>query len=187
MPIEGDAEFSIDGRLRLRLDRWWDIGPRALVCMANPSTAGAHDNDATIRNLIALVRGLGYPGFTVVNWLPFIATDPNELYKWRNEIVVSDGPLYRAVHEQAVKTIEPLAARAAVRFIAWGNLVPQVPHTTAICRAMSVNGQHDLMAFGLTKDGSPKHPAARGVHRIIAGTPPIVWCRGRERGHHAQD
>lgn len=179
--MNGSAEFSIDGTLRHRIDRWWADGPRALVCMCNPSRAGAHDNDATIWNLIALTKALGYPGFTAVNWLPYIATSPADLWRWRNHLLETDGPTYRHVHDLALRIIQPLAEAAAARFIAWGNLVPQVPHTTAVERAMSGGGQFDLLAFGLTKDGAPKHPAARGVHRLVPGTPPVVWIDKRVR------
>lgn len=177
---QASAEFSINGQLRLRLDRWWAPGPRALVCMANPSRAGAHDNDATVWNLIALVRALGYPGFTVVNWLPYIATKPAALYEWRNALLANDGPTYRAIHETAITTVAALAETAAARFVAWGNLVPDVPHTTAILRAMSCNGKYELLAFGLTKDGTPKHPAARGVHRLVPGAPSVNWRPARQ-------
>jgi hypothetical protein len=176
---KSNAEFSIDGKFRLRLDRWWEFGPRALVCMANPSTAGAHDDDATIRNLTALIKALGYPGFTVVNWLPYIATKPADLFRWRNGLAEHDGPLYRAVHAAALQAIDEVAHGAAIRFVAWGNLVPDVPHTTDVLRTLSCSRHFDLFAFGLTKDGSPKHPAARGVHRLVLGTPPVLW-RGRD-------
>lgn len=180
MNTNASADFSIDGTLRLRLDRWWAPGPRALVCMANPSTAGAHDNDATVRNLIELVRALGYPGFTVVNWLPHIATKPAELFKWRNALLDTDPQKYRTVHDKAITLIEALTGEAAARFVAWGNLVPHVPHTTAILRALSGHGRHELLAFGLTKDGTPKHPAARGLHRLVPGTQPIIWQQARK-------
>ena len=178
--IEGSADFSTDGKLRLRLDRWWAHGPRALVCMTNPSTAGAIENDATIRNLIRLVRALGYPGFTVVNWLPYIATNPSNLFKWRNHLLDIDGSAYRAIHSLAIRLVAEHAPGAPARFVAWGNLVPDVPHTTMILRAMSCDWRHDLLAFGVTKDGSPKHPAARGVHRLSPGQRPIIWCPGRD-------
>ncbi len=177
--MNGDAEFSIDKTMRFRLDRWWAPGPRALVCMANPSTAGAHDNDATVRNLIELIRALGLPGFTVVNWLPYIATSPPDMFRWRNDLLNTDGPLYRWIHAKAIEVIEPLAATAAMRFVAWGNIVPEVPHTSAVLRALSGNFAHDLFAFGLTKDGSPKHPAARGEHRLVPGTPAVTWRKAR--------
>jgi hypothetical protein len=74
---------------------------------------------------------------------------------------------------------EALTGDAAARFVAWGNLVPDVPHTTAVLRALSGAGRYDLLAFGLTKDWTPKHPAARGVHRLVAGATPIVWRAAR--------
>lgn len=182
--VYGTAEFSPDGTLRHRLDRWWADGPRALVCMANPSNAGADKNDPTVCNLIRLMQALGYPGFTVVNWLPYIATSPADLHRWRNQLLEHDGPEYRRIHELAIAIIAPLAREAAARFVAWGNLVPHVPHTTAVLRAMSCGYQHDLLSFGRTKDGCPTHPAARGRHRLVPGTPPVIWqAQHRETAH----
>lgn len=172
--IEGSAEFSVDRKLRLRLDRWWAPGPRALVCMANPSTAGAKDNDATIRNLIVLCRALGYPGFTVVNWLPYIATKPADLRCW---LANADPKEVARIRELNLSIILDLTHDAAGRFLAWGNLVQYSLDTTSVLCAMSGYYQYDLLAFGVTKDGHPKHPAARGVHRIVPGTPPIVWMK----------
>jgi hypothetical protein len=169
------AEFSTDGMLRLRLDRWWAPGPRALVCMANPSKAGADADDTTVRNLTALIRPLGYPGFTVANWLPYIATEPADMFRWRNALLDTDRPRYRAVHEKALEIIRDLTPEAAVRFVAWGNLVPAVPHTSDVLRVLSGDFKYDLFAFGVTKDGAPKHPAARGAHRLVPGTAPVIW------------
>ena len=33
----------------------------------------------------------------------------------------------------------------------------------------------DLVCLGLTKDGYPKHPMARGAHRIPRDQQPILW------------
>ncbi|WP_348629395.1 DUF1643 domain-containing protein [Methylobacterium sp. 17Sr1-1] len=53
----GSAEFSTCGLHRYRLDRWWSDEPRALVCMRNPSTAGADRNDPTICRCARCCRG----------------------------------------------------------------------------------------------------------------------------------
>ena len=63
-------------------------------------------------------------------------------------------------------TIGVLAAMAPLRIVAWGNLVPDVLDASKILMALSLNRVVDLHAFGITKDGKPKHPMARGHHRI---------------------
>ena len=175
--IQGSAEFCerYSAECRTRLDRWWETGPRALVCMANPSYAGEDKNDPTIHRLIELTKALGYPGFTVVNWLPYIATAPKDLFAWRDRFSRENYAGYREFHTWAADLIVCPTKVAAARFIAWGNLVPHVPHTQQILEAMSECGRYDLLAFDVTKDGSPKHPMARGQHRIVAGQQPVIW------------
>lgn len=171
--IRGDALFSTDRKLRHRLDRWWSDEPRALICMANPSDAGAERNDPTIHNLIRLVRPLpGIGGFTVVNWEPYIATDPKDLHRWRAEV---DLRWLADTHGMNLALIAALSGPAAIRIVAWGDIVPQGPHTTQTQNAMSLNGLYALQAFGFTKSGRPKHPMARGKSRISNGTVPVIW------------
>ncbi len=38
----------------------------------------------------------------------------------------------------------------------------------------------NLVCLGLTKDGFPKHPMARGVHRIARDQQPIMFQRAAE-------
>ncbi len=175
---QGSALFSDEDPplFRWRLDRWWGSGPRALVCMANPSYAGGDKNDPTITQLIKLVRALGCPGFTVVNWLPYIATDPKDLHAWRwnhpEQVIPAQA--------RNIVQIADLSEHAVIRIIAWGNLVPSVPVTQRVLRAMSADHSFPLYAFGTTKDGSPKHPMARGKNRLVIGEPLIEWRRAEE-------
>lgn len=177
----GSAVFEqINGwKLRLRLDRWWDDRPRALVCMANPSYAGVDKNDPTINRLFDLCWPLGVGGFTVVNWEPYIATDPKDLHAWRWNAADQSPADYDRVRKMNLHRMRELARHAPIRIIAWGTIVPQVPLTTAIMAAMSIDFQHDLFAFDLTKDGSPKHPMARGLHRIPNDAKPVIFRRAR--------
>lgn len=175
--MQGDAEFSeVNGwKLRHRLDRWWRDGPRALICMANPSYAGKDDNDPTIHRLIKLTDRPHIAGFTVVNFEPYIATDPADLARWRVAAAWNHEPQYRMVSIANLDLIRELSVGAATRIIAWGNLVPHVAHRVRVLDAMSLDGRHDLYTFGMTQDGSPKHPMARGRHRIPDDVEPVIW------------
>lgn len=170
----GSAEFEDTGigRLRWRLDRWRDTGPRALICMANPSSAGASKDDPTIQSIKRIIPP-EFVGFTVVNWMPYIATNPDDLHEWRAEC--GGGGEYESVVRANVSMIRSLSESSAIRFVAWGNLVPNVPDTQRILLAMSCDLRFPIYAFGLNRDGSPKHPMARGKHRIANGVSPVVW------------
>lgn len=174
MPWQGSAEFSDHalGRLRLRLDRWWGEGPRALICGCNPSNADGECNDPTVWRCIELCRGR-WSGFTMVNWEPYISSSPIDLHAWRNKFGGHEAYLQICIRN--LDLLRALSADAAIRFVAWGNLVPFTPHTQKVIKALSLDGQRDLYAFGLTKDRAPKHPMARGAHRILTGAEPVLW------------
>lgn len=179
---KGSADFAeVAGHiLRMRLDRWWSDEPRALVCGCNPSMAGADVDDPTIRSVVRLTRRLpGIGGVTMVNWLPYVATAPADLHNWRGSIAWNSPDTWRTICAMNVRLISDLSETAGLRFVAWGNLVPEVPHTTAVLLALSLDGAHELHAFGQTKDGSPKHPLARGKHRIREDDQPVVWRPAR--------
>lgn len=174
--VRGSAEFSPCGEFRHRLDRWTRDGPRVLVCMANPSRAGADENDPTINRLnVILLSNLSYAGYTVTNWSDYIATDPDDLHRWREAKAWNEPDSYKALCTANLDLIRTLSEAAALRIIAWGNIIPRVPHTTAVLRAVSLDSTADLYCLGLTKDGSPKHPMARGKHRIPDDVQPIIF------------
>jgi hypothetical protein len=175
--IRGSAEFGeIRGwPLRFRLDRWWDERPRALVCMANPSQAGEERNDPTIRQLLKLVRPLPIGGFTVVNIEPFIASAPRALREWRRQAVEARPRDYGAIQRKNLKMIRELSQGAAIRIVAWGQLLPELAHAPRLLRSLSLDFTEALHAFALTKNGHPKHPLARGRHRIGRRGDLLVW------------
>ncbi|UHC14373.1 DUF1643 domain-containing protein [Methylobacterium currus] len=175
--VHGSAEFSPCGLHRFRLDRWWSDEPRALVCMRNPSTAGANWTDPTICRLRALLQGRpGIGGFTVVNADDRIATDPRDLDVW---LAAQDVVSLKAARQANLERIRALAAAATVRIAAWGNLLAPGLHADRVIAALSLNGAHPLQAFALTGDGAPIHPLARGRNRVPLGMPLVEWraCR----------
>lgn len=145
--LERDAVISECGTYRYLLRRTWDHSkPRALVIMLNPSTADAEIDDATIRSLIRLLRGLSYGSFEVVNLFAFRATDPKALFNVTDPV----GPRNLAIVEAAV-------GRCDIAICAWG------AHPMA--RGASIDIRNAIRAirpamycFGRTKNGDPKHP-----------------------------
>ncbi|MBV8764107.1 MAG: DUF1643 domain-containing protein [Hyphomicrobiales bacterium] len=177
--IHGSAEFgeTRGWPLRFRLDRWWDERPRALVCMANPSHAGAERDDPTISNLVRLARPLPIGGFTVVNAEPFIASVPAVLYRWRRHAIERRLNDYRAIRRRNLALIRELSESASLRIVAWGRLLSSLPPAPLLLSALSLDFTRALHAFALTKDGCPKHPLARGRHRIEASPELVLWRR----------
>lgn len=182
--IHGSAEFGeMRGwPLRFRLDRWWDERPRALVCMANPSHAGAVRNDPTIWNLLRLARPLPIGGFTVVNLEPFVASAPKDLREWRGHAIGTRPRDYGAIQRKNLRLIRELSEGAAIRIVAWGQLLSDLPPAPRLLGALSLDFTQALHAFALTKDGCPKHPLARGRHRIEVCRELVLWCRAAREG-----
>ena len=182
--IHGSAEFGeVRGwALRFRLDRWWDERQGALICMANPSHAGAERNDPTIANLLRLTRPLPIGGFTVVNAEPFITSAPTALLEWRRHAIERSLEDYRAVQRENFRLIRELSESAAIRIAAWGQLLSSLPPAPRLLGALSLDSKRALHAFALTKDGSPKHPLARGRHRIEACRELVLWRRAVMEG-----
>lgn len=171
-PITGTAAFSACGRFRDRLDRTICDGLYAVLCMANPSKAGAEMNDPTIAacNRLLPLRGIGR--YTVVNVERYIATDPVDMRRWRDEQAASDFEGYQAYRRRSLQIIREISAAADIRIAAWGNLMTNDP---AVIAALSLDGRHPVHALGMTGNGQPKHPLARGKERIPSDAPLLIW------------
>lgn len=74
------AEFSVEGIFRHRLDRWWGPVGRVGWLMLNPSSAGAEEDDPTIRKVTGFSARWGFQGFTVINFCDLVLTDPSGLH-----------------------------------------------------------------------------------------------------------
>lgn len=165
----GSAIFSDDGECRFMLSRWWGSGKRALVCTANPSSAGAETNDPTIANLIKLVRKQGYDGFNAVNWCPLISSNPLHMYTdWR--IMREHEPeRWEQLNKQNLEMIAAALDNVAIRIAAWGNITPLVFEPYSLLAALTEGRTLPLYAFALTSTNNPRHPLARGKSRIRPG------------------
>lgn len=165
-PNGNAAWFSGCGRYRYRLARrWtdsWDLP--AVFVMLNPSTADAFVDDPTIRRCVAFAKAWRCRRLIVVNLYALRATDPRELWKVDDPV----GPENDAHLEDAAYT----AARYGGPLVAaWGaNAKPE-----RVEQILAIPHMNRLTALGTTLAGAPKHPLARGRHRIPDDVRPVPW------------
>jgi hypothetical protein len=167
------AEISDCTLYRPELRRIWDDSkPLLPVCMLNPSDADDRKNDPTVRVLIWFATLWGYGGIIIVNLFDIRTSSPKEMMAHAaplspENLAYIDGALNHARHRNI-----PLLA-------AWGaGGSHMVRDAWFIARAR--HHLVDLVCLGLTKDGFPKHPMARGVHRIPRDQQPIMFQSARE-------
>ncbi|MBB3297839.1 MULTISPECIES: DUF1643 domain-containing protein [unclassified Rhizobium] len=158
---------------RDELRRVWDsTKPFLVVCMLNPSDADHLRNDPTVRVLIWFAKLWGYGGLIIVNLHAFRSPSPKEMMRAKDSIgprcnEFIDGAFIIARYQNT-----PVLA-------AWGNGGDYLGRDKWFmhrARQQLV----DLVCLGLTKDGFPKHPMARGVHRIARDQQPIIFQNARE-------
>jgi hypothetical protein len=139
---------------------------RCVFVMLNPSTADAFRHDPTVGECIKRARALGADVLEVVNLFALRSPYPADLKKCAAGFRGDDDENNAAI----------LAACTGAEFViaAWGN------HGALDYRDLSVlNMLRDagimLHHLGTTQDGYPKHPLARGKHRIPGDHQPIPW------------
>lgn len=134
--------------------------------MCNPSDATAFKPDPTVGECIKFTRRWGGDITWVVNLWALRSPYPSDLRKRAVGFRGDD-----AENDQAILLACLLANRIIV---AWGNHGALDNRASNVLRMLA---QHswDLYCLGTTNDGHPKHPLARGKHRIPADQQPIVW------------
>lgn len=180
-----DAVFDGDNKLRLTLRREWKPGPSALVAMLNPSNGSVTRDDPTLRRLTEIMDGLGFGGYTVVNWSPFISSDPKAMLEFMHRVYGAQqhGRFTRYAMKKNIETVARVASALDTTIAAWGNDFPASmsagdalsAYTAQFLTTIMREGQCDLMCFGVTKHGAPKHPLARGAHRIKPTVKLMPW------------
>ncbi|PDT27727.1 hypothetical protein CO660_20440 [Rhizobium sp. L9] len=158
---------------RDELRRVWDAGkPILVVCMLNPSDADHRRNDPTVLVLIWFAKLWGYGGILIVNLHAWRSPSPKEMMKARDSIGPRcdnfiDHALIIARHQNT-----PVLA-------AWGNGGDYLSRDTWF-KHRARQQLVDIVCLGLTKDGFPKHPMARGQHRIPRDQQPVIFQRAME-------
>lgn len=173
----GWARFSDDMTMRYRLARNLNGLPievrdghiadadRVTFLMLNPSTADAFKHDPTVGECIKRARQLGADVLEVVNLFAFRSPYPTDLraraHGQRGDDHLNDGELLAACTDAYV-------------IAAWGT-GGRLDWRDEVVRKQIARVGIKLHHLGTTQDGFPKHPLARGRHRIPADQQPIAW------------
>jgi hypothetical protein len=174
-----EPEFKIEGprgavlsrdrdrRHRYWLWRIWDRArPILVVCMFNPSTANARDDDPTIRRLCAWARRWGYGGILVVNLLSIRTSDPREARAFGRDA-------YGPAQAEAIAGAIMLAQEQGTPILAaWGANASAADAQLFLAPAEGF----PLICLGRCAGGQPKHPMARGRSRIPDDQEPLPWA-----------
>ncbi|RVM91495.1 DUF1643 domain-containing protein [Sinorhizobium meliloti] len=165
--IRKSAIVSECATYRYELRRVWDDAlPMLAVCMLNPSTADASVDDPTVLKLIHFGKLWGYGGLLIVNLYAFRSPSPKEMFAAGAAAV---GPQNEKFTAAAVFYARDNGGKLLA---AWGNDGNE--RAMFFARWTRCQGV-ELVCLGTTQSGAPKHPMARGLHRIPRDQRPIPW------------
>lgn len=151
---------------RYILGRLWDATlPTMVWIMLNPSTADADIDDPTILACMDFARRNGCGGILVVNLFAFRSPHPKVL-------LAAEQPVGEHNDTHIIAALAEAARSGGVVIAAWGTNGAYQGRDAWIRDLAQAEGI-DLHCFGVTKDGHPKHPLARGLHRIPRDAKPF--------------
>lgn len=82
-----------------------------------------------------------------------------------------------AIHFVNYPLVVETAKKASRVFVCWGNIAWDDDWIEHVVEGIQtgVAPYPDLWCWGTTKTGAPKHPMARGKHRMAKDEPAILW------------
>lgn len=177
--IKRGATYGLNETLRWTLTREWGEGKSACFLGHNPSTAGHELEDPTTLAWQAFARVWGCGRYTAVNLYPYRSPNPDVARDWAdwsrtNEWTVRD----LLIENESIIIRE--AKRADIFVACYGAIARDDAWNQHILEAIH-EGEPPYPAIhilGLTSGGLPKHPMARGKHRVPRDQPPILWREG---------
>ncbi len=188
-PIAREA-FVEDG-CRYWLKRAWGAGPCILWIMCNPSNADSTKDDPTMLRVMEFSAAWGYGSCIVINPIPLISSTPAAALEWAKKIdeikewFVGD-PICDQWNTNIVLANQMIDA-AEAHVVAWGNNIPAdfvrdwLQALAEACDSGKCGGGYsglppiEWLCLGTTSSGAPKHPLARGKHRIPDDFKPVPW------------
>lgn len=178
--LSSDAKLSPCGTYRWTLTRQWDNRPVLLVVMFNPSTADASVDDPTITLLCQVASHNGYGGIVVVNLIPLRSPTPDVAARMTQWDKSRDWEARDRLQDNLC-VIRTEVARAGAILLAWGALGERCDDWT--CQVLDTIEEEradgtPLYCLGKTAGGHPKHPMARGKHKVPRDAALIPWRAG---------
>jgi hypothetical protein len=162
------------GCYRDELRRVWNRElPLLVVCMLNPSTADHLVDDPTVQALMHFGRLWGFGGLLIVNLYSIRTSSPKAMMAHADPVGAGSADSIQSAIEYARKYGGRL-------LVAWGNDGAWEARDEWFCSRATSQGV-SLICLGRTSSGAPKHPMARGRHRVPRDQQPVLYR------HNAQD
>lgn len=166
--ISMGAKISPDQLHRYLLWRDWELPgdreftPRMIFIGLNPSTADHREDDPTIRREVAFARREGCGAMWKLNLFAFRATEPKDC-------AAAADPIGAENDRYLTKTLEQAARHGFPVVAAWG-AADFAAARQGWVRRMARDSGVNLLCFGATASGAPKHPLY-----LSADTPLQPW------------
>lgn len=202
-PIIRSAEIEDNYRWTAR--RAWGAGPCIHWNLLNPSEANGDRDDPTMWRMIGFSYRWGFGSLVVTNLYPFISPNVPALKAWRSAWKgtdwVTDGrslvwefdksALNAWLHNADV--VREVIRGTDTHVAAWGNALDPddvkdfLDEVSWDYDTIGMNEKHrttgdagvrlpvEWKCIGVKADGSPKHPLARGLHRVPDDAVLQVW------------
>ncbi len=175
IPANIKSDAWLEGEYRYSLTRRWAEGPTLVSIMINPSVADGKKDDPTLLRNIHFANAWHFGGLEIVNPFARISSKQNAIFNGSLSLSELIGP-------KNDLAIEAALARGSMFLCAWGNPPSKCP--AILDRIRSVESRIMWAArarpvpsvcLGRTMHGYPKHPLARGVHRVPDNQRPIEY------------
>lgn len=176
-PVMKRSAFFPSPGIRRRLSRQWGPGPRALVIGCNPSDADALKDDPTSSWWNDWFRLFGFGAYDAANLYSFCTSNPADCRRRVDSAILGQDWYDRDELFHNLSELVDLAKQADQVFVCWGAIAWDHVWVEHIVEEIQCGESPwpDLWCWGTTKHGAPKHPLARGVHRITRDQVPILW------------
>ena len=171
------ATISPCGLYRTTLTRRWDDRPMLLVGMFNPSDADHLRDDPTISLTSHIASHNGFGGITVWNLTPLRSSTPAPAFNMFDRAQVDGDADLRAVLWANQHLLDDLLREHGNFLAAWGAMGHRAGGwvQTAMQSLREVRPKVNVYRLGVCANGHPKHPLARGKHKVPKNAPLLRW------------